>query len=88
MTIKSLIPIQTSPRKQERPSFFTLTVTALKYYLLLLFGFSMSCVLAAIMGAFPVLEPFFPAIWECLWRLAALVLCFVVIAMVLESVRE
>ena len=88
MTIKSFIPTQTSLRKQEKPSFFKLTVTALKYYLLMLFGFSMSCVLAAIMGAFPMLEPFFPAIWECLWRMAALVLCFVAIAMILESVRE
>jgi cation transport ATPase len=67
---------------------FQLAARAVKYYLLVLFGFFTACLLAAIIGVFPEMELFLPSLMECFLRLAALILTFVAIAIVLESIRQ
>ncbi|MGA7936250.1 MAG: hypothetical protein WCA35_22035 [Kovacikia sp.] len=67
---------------------FQLAARAIKYYLLTLFGFCVACLLAAILGVFPGIELFLPSLMECFLRLAALILTFVAIAIVLESIRQ
>jgi len=91
MTMRSftpLSPLQVRKGESGRSIIFKLASRALKYYLLMLFGFSVSLVLAGTMGFLPVIEPSLPAIGEWLWRLAVIILCFGAIAVVLESIRQ
>jgi hypothetical protein len=67
---------------------FQLAARAVKYYLLVLFGFFTACLMAAIFGMFPAIEWVLLPLVGYLWRLAALILSFMAIALVLESIRQ
>lgn len=72
----------------RRSLMFRFASKLLKYYLLGLFGFTLTCVLAAIVGAFPVVELLLnPFVGELLLRLAFLTICFIATAIVVESMR-
>lgn len=61
---------------------------AVKYYLLALFGFTIVCLLSTILGASQVAELLMVSLGEWFWRVALLLLCFLVIAIVCESLQD
>jgi hypothetical protein len=66
---------------------FKLTSRGIKYYLLALFGFLITCVLAWSLGVFVALEPLLPSIIEWFVRIAAFLLCCMATTIVVESLR-
>ncbi len=59
----------------------------IKYYLLGVFGFAVVCAVAFVMDLFPLLLPFLPMLIELIVRLAALLLIFIAIVIVIESLH-
>jgi hypothetical protein len=76
------------PKVRNRFSFFRLAVKLIKYYLLSLFGFVVACLVAQIFDFYTVLVPIMPALGEWFLRLAALAICLLFVAIVIESLRQ
>lgn len=60
---------------------------AMKYYLLGVFGFTVTCWIASILGTLHLISPLFPVIGEYLFRSMAFILCLFATAIVIESLR-
>ncbi len=71
----------------RRGSTFRWVTRAIKYYLLGVFSFVIVCALAFVMDLFPLLLPFLPMLIELIVRFAALLLIFVAITVVIESLH-
>lgn len=67
---------------------FRMVTRAIKYYMLGLFGFVMVCLIAAVLGVFYTLEPFLPFLLDWLLRVAALLVCLMATAILVESLRH
>ncbi|QZZ18562.1 hypothetical protein J5X98_13755 [Leptothermofonsia sichuanensis E412] len=67
---------------------FKFVTKAIKYYLLGVFGFTVACWLAGIVGIMPWINPLMPMFGEWIFRLLALILCLMATAAVVESVRQ
>lgn len=74
--------------RNDKSWLFRIVAKGLKYYLLMLFGFVVSLVVATVIGVFPLIEYSIPVVWELFWRLAMILLCLGAIAVVFESVRQ
>lgn len=85
-------PTSTAPYiPKAKPRFswiLRLAGKMIKYYLLSLFGFVMACFVAAIFGGYWMLEPLLLVIWDWFIKFAALTLCFIAVAIVVESLRQ
>lgn len=68
--------------------FFKLATRLLKYYLLGVFGFFITCLLSIVLGAAFIGQGLVALLGGTLLRLAALTLCFMATAIVIESVRQ
>lgn len=91
IAMKSVMPQRESQfvkNYSPKSTLFKLTCKALKYYLLMLFGLTISLILAGGIGVFPMIEPSLPVIAELLWRMAMILLCLGAIAVVFESIRS
>lgn len=64
---------------------FKFACQLLKYFLLVLVGFGVSCILSATISAH-LLEGLL-TLWGGLWRLGVLIFCFLFVAVVVESWR-
>jgi len=66
---------------------FRLSYRLLKYFLLLLFGFALACILSMILGAPGIAALLISTFSNWLFRLASLVLILMATAIILESIR-
>lgn len=73
---------------QKRSSLFQLAIKACKYYLLALVGFVIACLLAFVFESFAAIAPILPFLGQGFFRCAMLLLCWIAIAVVLESMRS
>ena len=90
---KTMRPTITPPRRRVQPSknrslMFRLTIKASKYYLFALFGYALGCLVGAVFGFFPTIALVMPHLNELFIRLAALLLCLMAIAVLVESLRQ
>lgn len=76
------------PKVRNQFSFFRVVVKLVKYYLLSLFGFVVACLIAQIFDFYPMLAPSLPILGEWFLRLAALAVCLLFVAIVIESLRQ
>jgi hypothetical protein len=72
---------------QLLPMFY-LASRAFKYCMLSLFGFMVACLISAILGVFSSVEPVMQFLGIVLAKLTALTLCFLVSAVIFESLRR
>ncbi|WP_421658805.1 hypothetical protein [Leptothermofonsia sp. ETS-13] len=75
-------------QQYEDGCMFKFVAKAIKYYLLGVFGFTVACWLAGIVGVLPLINPFMPVFGEWIFRILALILCLMATAAVVESVRQ
>lgn len=61
---------------------------SLKYYALLLLCFGVACILPILLGAPDITHLLMSSLGFWLWRIAALVFVFLIITVVLESIRS
>lgn len=74
-------------RNNRQGRMFQLAAKAIKYYLLGVFGFVVVCTLTATIGLFGWLQPMLPSLIDLILRVAALLLIFIAITIVTESLR-
>jgi hypothetical protein len=67
---------------------FKLAARLLKYYLIGLFGFFITCLLSIVLGAAFIGQGLVALLGGMLLRLAAFTLCFMATAIVVESIRQ
>ncbi|MDX2213598.1 MAG: hypothetical protein SFY66_09935 [Oculatellaceae cyanobacterium bins.114] len=67
---------------------FNFTCKVLKYYLLIVFGFTVACLISGLMGAEEVVLPLLPIAGIVFLRIAGLLLCLLLITIVFESLRQ
>lgn len=67
---------------------FKWSCKGLKYFLLTLFGFVIAYVISKVFGCDTIVQILLsPFVWEWLFRIAVLILCFFGIAIIYESTR-
>ncbi|MBD2465337.1 hypothetical protein H6G89_30460 [Oscillatoria sp. FACHB-1407] len=75
---------------QVRPPspLFRFTCKILKYYLLIVFGFTIACLISSLMGAEAVAIALLPVAGQVFLRIAGLLICLLFITVVFESLRS
>lgn len=74
--------------RRERYGLLRWAGQLLKYFVLILFGFGVACILPILLGA-PDLSHLLFSLFGCwLWRLAVLLFVFLATTVVIESVRS
>ncbi len=66
---------------------FKWTFRFIKYFFLVLIGFSIAFVLAAGVGILGMATQLFPLIFAGIGRIGIILLCFIAITMIIESLR-
>jgi hypothetical protein len=66
---------------------FRFASKVLKYFLLGLFGLGITCLLSAVLGAFPLVEILISLLGWWLVRITIVVVCLMATAVVIESAR-
>ncbi|OLP20069.1 hypothetical protein BST81_02190 [Leptolyngbya sp. 'hensonii'] len=67
---------------------FRLTVHLLKYFLLAVCGFTITCLLSETMGAIHAVQMIVQMMGPWLLRSAVVIICFMGMAIILESIRQ
>jgi hypothetical protein len=81
--------LKVTPKVKSRFSrIFQLASKFTKYYVLALFSFFLVCLFASIFDLSALIAPLMPFLLEWFLRFAAFTLCFVVLAVVIESFRQ
>jgi hypothetical protein len=66
---------------------FRFASKVLKYFLMGLFGLGITCLLSAVLGAFPLVEILISLLGRWLVRITVVVVCLMAMAVVVESIR-
>ncbi len=66
---------------------FKLTVKFLKYFLLAIFAFVITCILSMSFGALDFVAALLPFIGNWFYKLGVILLCLMTITVILESLR-
>ena len=67
--------------------FLRLGCKFLKYFLLALVGFAIAYVISIILGGTQIVNPLLPLLGDWVLRLAIILFCFMVTAIIVESLR-
>jgi len=73
--------------KHEHSRLFRLATRVFKFFLLVLFGLAIVCLLAIVCGGLNVVSILFSSLWVWLGRIAVIVGCILLIGVVGESLR-
>jgi membrane protein DedA with SNARE-associated domain len=74
--------------KDDRNLLFQLSCKTLKYFLLTLLGFALACIVSKVLGTSLIVAILLSQnVWEWFFRIAVLIFCLFVIAIVFESSR-
>ncbi len=66
---------------------FRLILKALKYFVLIVFGFTLAACLSAILGTSHITISLFPVVFEYIWRSGIILLCLAGASVLIESFR-
>lgn len=75
---------------QARPysPLFKFACKTLKYYLLIVFGFTVACLISSLLGAVQTVLLILPIAGAIFWRVAGLMVCLFAVTVVVESLRS
>lgn len=68
--------------------WFKWTCKGLKFFLLILLGFAIACVISQVFGASTIVQMILaPSVWEWIGRIAVFIFCSFAVAIIYESFR-